>query len=242
MVFEIQIPTQAVVTFLVGLVSGAGGFAGIKSYLVRPKLRRRTHSYDFLSEGRGEEYQKAIKDVLGKHRVPAAVTKIQWKNIGRRPAKNIALEVVVPKGYVGYKVDPEDDQTITGPYSVVVKSLQSRGDKILLKQELLIPQASYTLTVEHDGTGLPPSIKFLEDGRDVGESDFDDRVAGGKLETALLIVGLFMVGFILLLALDVVRIDARGEMATPAPVERASSGADRADAPRAGRGSRSGEP
>lgn len=169
MKFALDITTQSLVTFVVGIVSGAGGFAGIKSYFLRPKLKHRARDYNLVRASTLER-QERIEKILREQSLPTSFTEIKWKNFGRRPARHVEIEVLVPRGYIGHHVSPSDPETITGPYTVSEAPVKE-GHRVQLRQEFLVPKKLYTLTIEYDSPEVEPEVRFLEDHREVPDSD-----------------------------------------------------------------------
>src|ERR1700750_1542452 len=161
--FALDITSQAIVTFCVGLVSGAGGFAGIKRYIDRPKVRMRVNSFDLIQTD-NEEQRERIERVLREQGLATSVTEVEWKNVGRSSAKNLALEVVVPSGYIGYRMSPSDPQTLAAPWAVDERSTND-GHRIQIRQDLLVPNVHCTLLIERDR---------IEDGEEEEAEDEDD--------------------------------------------------------------------
>ncbi|HEX6751017.1 MAG TPA: hypothetical protein VF092_27255 [Longimicrobium sp.] len=197
--FVSDITAQAIVTFAVGLVSGAGGFAGIKAFLLRPKVRYATHSVDLVNSV-DPAHKQRVEAILSEQGLATALTEIVWRNTGRRSARALVLEVLTKTGYVGYQITPTDPNATATAWTLE-ESDSTDGHRLRIRQETLFPNSMCKLTVEHHLSGCLPEVTFFHGDRIVSETTGpgeDNLTVPGVLVT-LGAMGFVLMGFLMLL-------------------------------------------
>lgn len=205
--FALDVTTQAVVTFFVGLLSGAGGFAGIKTYVLRPRVQFRSYTHN-LVRSRSRLQQDHLEKVLQEQGLPTAVTEVSWQNTGKRAAKALVLEIVVPSKFFQFHMDPDDSGSVVSPWSAE-ESKTGDGHKLKLHQALLLPNSHCKLTLEHDRFERGPHITFLEGDREIVEGDLMQPSPFDRWELPL-----FSAFALSALVIDVFRLEPSGWLST----------------------------
>lgn len=180
--FSSEITAQALVSFVVGAVSGAGGFAGLKAYFVRARLRYTTNAIDLVNST-DPNHRSAVEKVLTSQGIATSLTEIRWINLGRRSAKDVVIEVLIPTGFSGYRMSPVDPKSLLASWSID-ESESEDGHRLGLRQDVLLPHVPCRLVIEHASGGTPVTTKFIYRDEVLRESSEADSASIPVVEMA----------------------------------------------------------